>query len=446
MPRLLASLLLGTVMVSVGAVSFRADIAPLLRNQCQVCHGAKKAKGDYRVDSYAELMKALEGESPRVVVGQPGKSRLLTLLTTADTDERMPAKSESLNKKQIVMVRQWIAEGAKFDGGNPQEPLVQLIPAARHAVAPAKYRRAMPVTTLAFSPKGDELAVSGLREVTIWNAEEARLNRRIGNMAQRTFALAWSPDGKWLTAGGGVPGELGEARVFNANTGALRAVAHRSADVVLDVRYDANGTRLAVGGADNRVAVYDTEDFSSHLRVDNHANWVMALAWSPDGRYLASASLDRTAKLFDLKTGDVISTYGGHGAPVLGVAWRADGKQVFSTGRDKKIHVWESGLADIEGKRFGAKKVAEIGGFGERVFRILIHGNMLLSPSADGRARVHEVGSRKLVRTLPDHGDWVLCVAHHAASGRLATGSHDGTVRLWDAKAGKLLKQFRAAP
>ena len=109
MPRLLASLLLGTAMVSVGAVSFRVDIAPLLRNKCQVCHGAKKAKGDYRVDSYAELMKVLEDEPPRVVAGQPGKSRLLTLLTTTDADERMPAKSESLNKKHIVMVRQWIA-------------------------------------------------------------------------------------------------------------------------------------------------------------------------------------------------------------------------------------------------------------------------------------------------------------------------------------------------
>jgi cytochrome c553 len=37
-------------------VSFRSEIAPLLLAQCQGCHGAEKAKGDYRVDSYTELM------------------------------------------------------------------------------------------------------------------------------------------------------------------------------------------------------------------------------------------------------------------------------------------------------------------------------------------------------------------------------------------------------
>ncbi len=41
-------------------VSFRSEIAPLLLAQCQGCHGAEKAKGDYRVDSYTELMRALE--------------------------------------------------------------------------------------------------------------------------------------------------------------------------------------------------------------------------------------------------------------------------------------------------------------------------------------------------------------------------------------------------
>ena len=50
-------------------VSFRSEIAPLLLAQCQGCHGAEKAKGDYRVDSYTELMRALEEEPPRVQAG-----------------------------------------------------------------------------------------------------------------------------------------------------------------------------------------------------------------------------------------------------------------------------------------------------------------------------------------------------------------------------------------
>jgi WD40 repeat protein len=284
--------------------------------------------------------------------------------------------------------------------------------------------------------------------VTVWNPATGQLLRRIPGMAQRTYALAWSPDGGTLAAGGGIPGELGEARVFDAATGDLKSVAHQAGDVVLDVQYDANGTQLAVADADNLITVYYAGDFSTRLRIDNHSGWVMALAFSPDLRFLASASRDRSAKIFEIKTGEPISTYGGHGAPVLGVAFRADGKQVFSSGRGGKIHVWKSGLADIDGKRFGAEKVAEIAGLGREVYKLVLHGDLVFSVSADGKARVHQATDRRLVREFAvDTGsDWLQSLAFHPPSGRLATGVHDGTVRVWDTKTGKLLKAFTASP
>ena len=74
-------------------VSFRAEIAPLLLAQCQGCHGAEEAKGDFRVDRYTELMRALEGEPPRVRAGQPSASLMLQLLRSEDADDRMPQRS-----------------------------------------------------------------------------------------------------------------------------------------------------------------------------------------------------------------------------------------------------------------------------------------------------------------------------------------------------------------
>jgi len=430
------------------AVSFRADIAPLLRAKCQACHGERKAEGDFRVDSFTELMRTVADEPARVLAGQPEASLLLELLVTEDADEQMPQKSEPLEANEVALFRKWIAEGAKFDGADPALSLAQVIPAREHAAAPVKYPRALPVTALAFSPDGTELAVSGLREVTVWNPATGQLLRRIPGMAQRTYALAWSPNGGTLAAGGGIPGELGEVRVFNAATGNLKAVAHKAGDVVLDVQYDANGTQLAVADADNLITVYHADDFSTRLRIDNHSGWVMALAFSPDLRFLASASRDRSAKIFEIKTGEPISTYGGHGAPVLGVAFRADGKQMFSSGRGGKIHVWKSGLADIDGKRFGAEKVAEISGLGREVYKLVLHGNLVFSVSADGKARVHQATDRRLVRefSVADGSDWLQSLAFHAPSERLATGVHDGTVRVWDTNTGKLLKSFTATP
>ena len=75
-------ILLLTVSVRAAPVSFKSEIAPLLRAQCQSCHGARDSKGDFRVDSYAELMRALEDEFARVLPGKGSDSLLYQLLTT----------------------------------------------------------------------------------------------------------------------------------------------------------------------------------------------------------------------------------------------------------------------------------------------------------------------------------------------------------------------------
>ncbi len=398
------------------------------------------------MDSYAELMRAPEDEQPRVAAGKPDESLLLKLLKANDADERMPQKSKPLSKKKIALVYKWIMEGAKFDGKDIKIALVQLVPSRIHAAAPTKYLRPIPITALAFSPNGKHLAISGLREITVWNPVDGKLLQRIPNMAQRTLALKWSKDGETIFAGGGIPGELGEVRVFNAMNDKLRAVIHRVSDVVLDVQLDQNGTTLAVADADNLITLYDTNDFSQTLQIDNHSDWVMAIAFSKDNKHLASASRDRTAKIFELKTGLAISTYGGHGAPVSGVAFGTGGKQMFSAGYDKKIHIWKTGLADIEGKRFGAEKVGEITGFNRRVYKITTHGDVLFSPSADGRVRQYQTTNRKLVREFVGDGDWTLALAHHGATKRLAVGGYGGVVRMFDTTTGKLLKAFKSSP
>ena len=427
-------------------ISFRETIAPLLLAQCQGCHGVETAKGDYRVDSYTELMRTADGELPRVRPGQPKASLLLQLLVAPEEEERMPQQSLSLAPIQIERIRRWIAEGARFDGEDPNTPLVRLIPVRQHELPPEKYPRPLPITALAFSPDGTRLAASGLREITIWDPANGRLVQRISNMAQQILALAWSPDGSQLVAAGGIPGELGEARVFDPSTGELLAVAHRAADMVLDVQFDPYGVTFAAGDAENRIALYSPADYSRLRLIDNHAGWVMALAWSPDGKYLVSASRDKTAKIIEAKNGATISTYGGHYAEVFGVAFASDGKQVFSVGRNGKIHVWKAGLADTTGKLFGAEKVAELGGLVRSTPRLRLAADKLFSIAGKGRVQQHDAVSRQSLGEFGGSGDWVQSLASEANANRLALGCHDGRVQVWNTQTGKQKVVFTASP
>jgi len=53
---------------------------------------------------------------------------------------------------------------------------------------------------------------------------------------------------------------------------------------------------------------------------------------------------------------------------------------------------------------------------------------------------------KELVRTFSGHNDWVYSLAIDGKSKRLASGSYDGEVRVWNLEDGRALTAFIAAP
>src|SRR5262249_50760606 len=147
--------------------------------------------------------------------------------------------------------------------------------------------------------------------------------------------------------------------------------------------------------------------------IEDHADWVVGLAWNPDGTRLASASRDKTSKLFNAANGESLMTYSGQGDQVFGVAFSADGKLIFTAGADKKIHAWSPDD--------GAKK-GEIAGFGREVLSVVTYQGKIFSCSADKIAYQHLAEGYKPFKTYSGHTDAVYCVAYHPSTGRLAAG------------------------
>ncbi|CAZ86082.1 unnamed protein product [Tuber melanosporum] len=59
--------------------------------------------------------------------------------------------------------------------------------------------------------------------------------------------------------------------------------------------------------------------------------------------------------------------------------------------------------------------------------------------SGDGTARVWDCDTETPIHTLKGHKSWVLCVSWSPDAKYIATGSMDNTIRLWDAQTGKAL-------
>jgi hypothetical protein len=423
-------------------VSFRRDIAPILMDSCLACHGPKKAEGGYRVDTYDELLKP--GDSGELPIAESAEevSELLRRISCEDESERMPAESEPLMPEQIEMFTKWIAAGGKFDGDNAGQSLELVIPPPNYGDPPEVYSQAVPITATTFSPDGSLVVTGGYHELVVWRADDGQLVRRIKNIGQRVFGLAFSQDGKTLAVGCGEPGRSGEVRLVDFNSGEIKGVVARTNDVVLDLAYRPATSELAVASADSTIRIINVETLQEVRTIASHADWVTAVAWSDDGSRLVSASRDKSAKVYDGATGELLSSYLGHGAPVRGVSILADNKQVVSVGADSKLHRW-----DIE----GAKKVAEVRVGGEG-YKLIRNGSDLFIPCSDRRLRRIDLGSNAVAQEYAGHSDWVLSasyqptVAGGASQGRIASGSFDGEVRIWNIADAAVVSQWIAKP
>lgn len=419
-----------------GAVSFRNDIAPILVAQCQACHGPEKAENSYRVDTFERLAKAGDNELPPFTAGKPDESEILRLIATDDKTERMPKDGDPLSAEKIALVKKWIEEGAVFDAPDRAALLATIVPRQPHPAPPEKYSFPAPVTAIAFSKSGTELFVAGYHEITVWNPADGSLIRRIKDVAQRTHAIAVSPDGTLLAVASGTPGRVGESVLLNAADGTLVRPLGRAGDEVFDAAFSPDGKRVATAGADRSIRIYDVATGNQERIIENHADWVMAVAWSADNAKIASASRDKTAKVFEAATGNLIATHSGHTDAVYGVAFKGDASQVFSSGRDKKIRVWKTD----DGANAG-----EIG-YGEEVYKLVVREGFLFATSADKSAWQYKEGDRAQVRQFSGHADWVYAIGVHLGTKRAATGSYDGEVKIWNLEDGKPVASFIAAP
>ncbi len=110
----LAGLFLGPTNAAMAGdtVEYNRDIRPILSDKCFYCHGpdAKHREADLRLDDEKTAKDAV------IVEGKPSESELVRRITSEDESERMPPEDsgKTLTAKEIERIKQWIAQGAKY--------------------------------------------------------------------------------------------------------------------------------------------------------------------------------------------------------------------------------------------------------------------------------------------------------------------------------------------
>ena len=244
------------------------------------------------------------------------------------------------------------------------------------------------VRGLAFTPDGRRLvSASQDKTVRVWDVDTGKTVRIIrGETAPGSwgtiYAMALSPDGRWLAVGGFLRDE-GDAAVAAA------------------------------------VRLYDFASGRLEALLKGHDNVVWALAFSGDSTRLISGSFDKTAIVWDLATRRQMLRLSGHAGQIKAVAFAHDRERVVTGSDDETLRLWSA--AD-----------------GRPIAEMTEHKRLSERAAAEREASPRNKEKNKYA-PLPAG---VTTVAASPSGPVIASGDTTGTVLLWDGRTGAFLREL----
>jgi RNA polymerase sigma factor (sigma-70 family) len=215
---------------------------------------------------------------------------------------------------------------------------------------------------IAFAPDGKSIAavvsktgaMAALKddnnEVRIWSLTDQIETNLLGSKAAWLYEVAYSPDGKYVAAGGVLFDETGEANggeviVWDMTTGNVLWQNKDHKNAVRRLTFSADGKRLVTPSDDNTVRVWDAFT-GKHLRTieTQDEKWYSA-AFSPDGKLIVAGGSDGV-KVWDGENGELMQFFKGYemGTNIVIAQFLANGVLIAggtSEKRDGNLKFWD---------------------------------------------------------------------------------------------------------
>ncbi len=224
---------------------------------------------------------------------------------------------------------------------------------------------------------------------------------------------------------------------YGTNRGAGGFVGH-SANVDA-VAVSHSGLKAVTASEDNTLKLWDLKTGSAIWRLPEagrHADTVTYVDFAPDDKTILSASNDGTIKQWDVATGQLVQTLRAKNGQVWVVVYSPDGHMALSSG------LTEGPATDMElWDLLSGKTIKVFRGHTAQVAGIAFSpdGRWALSGSHDGSIKLWDVqsGEYESGRKFEGHTGPVNCVGFSPTDRDLAvSASFDGSVRLWDVASG----------
>lgn len=177
--------------------------------------------------------------------------------------------------------------------------------------------------------------------------------------------------------------------------------------------------------------------------LTGHKGAVLDLHWSRDSRVIFSASADMTVASWDLETGLRIRRHIGHEEVINCLDVSRRGEEMLATGSDDGcIGIWDprqKHAVDFIETEFPIASIA-----------LAEAGNEVYTGGIDNDIKVWDMRKKAVAYSMAGHTDTVTSLQVSPDNQALLSNSHDGTVRTWDirpfAPADRHIKTYDGAP
>ncbi len=299
---------------------------------------------------------------------------------------------------------------------------------------------AAPVLGAAWSADG-ELAI-GYEHPTIgvWDAADGKV--RPADCDEPVDRLVWSPDGAYLAGVSALDPSL--ACVWSRRRWQmLQRLPHRADIDELTWRSDGGALATIAGGV---ARIWRMPQLPVQLP---RAGYTRLASWSPDGRLAALGGMDRVCSVWHAGSGRARRSTPALSADLAAMAWHPRSTMVAVAGRDGCIRFCAAGEHDaaVPDQVLPRRTVRpEVAAAPQLTWNAATDlgwshdGARLVASAEDGGAYILELSRDEPITRLP-HGAAVLAARWSPASMLLATGSVDGTARIWDGASGTAVSE-----
>ncbi|CCG83382.1 Putative uncharacterized protein [Taphrina deformans PYCC 5710] len=191
-------------------------------------------------------------------------------------------------------------------------------------------------------------------------------------------------------------------------------------------KFDPTGNSIASGSSDRAILLWNTYgDCDNYAQLNGSKGAVLDLQWSGDSRSLYSACADCEVSTWDVHSGLRLRRHTGHDDIVNSVdAYRRGTEVLVSGSDDATIGLWDprqKGAIDHLSTQYSVTAVA----FNST-------GSQIFSGGLDNDIRIWDIRKMAVVETLVGHTDTITSLNLSPDGQTLLSNSMDNTLRLWN--------------